>query len=88
MIGYWSSFLLIGKGVKVGIRDIRHSMLDQTLDKVEKDYKDCMSYDPLNPAEITPMGKSSWKWSAKRHRGGGEWKSICITYVYTELHRE
>ncbi|XP_069120674.1 tetratricopeptide repeat protein 28-like isoform X2 [Argopecten irradians] len=51
---YWCPFLLVGKDVMVNLKEIRHSQLDQTLDKTEKTVEEEIGQEILNPKSSLP----------------------------------
>lgn len=55
---YTSPFVLIGKDVRIDIKEIRHAMLDQAIDHAEGKVIESMHASPLNPSPITPSCKS------------------------------
>ena len=56
---YWSAFTLIGKDVAINLGDIRHAMLDQTLDKSEEEIEEETGREYLNPKPTVPPGNDS-----------------------------
>lgn len=53
----WSTFTLIGKNVSINLKQIRHAMLDQTLDTTEKLVQEQTGKELLNPKSVVPAGK-------------------------------
>ena len=53
----WCPFTLIGKNVTVNLKQIRHAMLDQTLDATEKFVEELSGKELLNPKTVIPSGK-------------------------------
>ncbi|XP_060081998.1 tetratricopeptide repeat protein 28-like [Ylistrum balloti] len=51
---FWCPFILVGKDVMVNLKDIRHSQLDQTLDRTEKSVEEELGKEILNPKSSLP----------------------------------
>lgn len=54
---YWSAWILIGKDVNINLIQIQHAMLDQTLNKTEKELEEESGKELLNPKNVLPIGK-------------------------------
>ena len=54
---YWSPWILIGKDVHVNVIQIRHSVLDQTLDTTEKAVEEETGKEFLNPKNAVAKGR-------------------------------
>ncbi|XP_052220078.1 tetratricopeptide repeat protein 28-like [Dreissena polymorpha] len=55
---FWSGFLLIGKDVYINVKEIRHAMLDQTLDTAESEVEQTSGHEYLNPKPVlAPLKK-------------------------------
>lgn len=54
----WCPFILIGKNVTINLKQIRHAMLDQTLDKTERIVEEQSGKELLNPKTVIPSGTS------------------------------
>ena len=50
--------MLIGKNVVINLKQIRHAMLDQTLDKTEQIVEEQSGKELLNPKTVIPSGTS------------------------------
>ncbi|XP_061183714.1 tetratricopeptide repeat protein 28-like isoform X2 [Saccostrea echinata] len=55
---FWSPWILIGKDVKVNLLQIQHSMLDQALNKTEKELEEEKGKELLNPKNVLPLVSS------------------------------
>ena len=62
----WSAFALVGKDALVSIPSIQHAMLDQLIDKVEKEIANKVNKNPLNPNSFLPKGERK-RHMSKRH---------------------
>lgn len=53
---------MIGKDVNINLIQIQHAMLDQTLNKTEKELEEESGKELLNPKNVLPIGKRYKLW--------------------------